>query len=67
MANEPDTTKGSAMRTIDTVLVVAGVIAAVLVGLWAFHAIVGIVLWFFKIAILVIVVAVLYRLVTRHR
>jgi fatty acid desaturase len=59
MANQPDTTKGSGMRTVDTVLVVAGVIAAVMVGLWAFHAIVGIVLWFFKIAIV--------RLVTRRK
>jgi hypothetical protein len=55
------------MRTVDTVLVIAGVIAAVLVGLWVFHAIVGIVLWFFKIAILAIVVIVLVRLVARRR
>jgi fatty acid desaturase len=67
MANKPDTTKSSAMRTVDTVLVVAGVIAAVMVGLWAFHAIVGLVLWFFKIAILAVIVIVLVRLVTRHR
>jgi len=43
MANKPDTTKSSAMRTIDTVLVVAGVIAAVMIGLWAFGTIVGLV------------------------
>jgi hypothetical protein len=55
------------MRTVDTVLVIAGVIAAVLVGLWVFHAIVGLVLWFFKIAILAIVVIVLVRLVARRR
>jgi hypothetical protein len=55
------------MRTLDTVLVVAGVIAAVMVALWAFHAIVGLVLWGFKIAIIVVVVAVLVRLLTRSR
>jgi fatty acid desaturase len=67
MANQPDATKSSAMRTVDTVLVVAGVIAAVMVGLWVFHAIVGLVLWFFKIAILAIIVIVLVRLVARRR
>jgi fatty acid desaturase len=67
MANQPDTTKGSGMKTVDTVLVVAGVIAAVMVGLWAFHAIVGIVGWFFKIAILAVIVIFLVRLFTRSR
>jgi fatty acid desaturase len=67
MANQPDTTKSSAMRTVDTVLVVAGVIAAVMVGLWVFHAIVGLVLWFFKIAVLAIIVIVLVRLVAKRR
>jgi fatty acid desaturase len=67
MANQPDTTKGSGMRTVDTVLVVAGVIAAVMVGLWAFHAIVGIILWFFKIAILAVIVIAIVRLVTRRK
>ena len=67
MANLPETRKSSAMRTVDTVLVVAGVIAAVMVGLWVFDAIVGVVLWVFKIAILAIVVIVLVRLFTRNK
>jgi hypothetical protein len=67
MANLPDTRRGGAMRTLDTVLVVGGVIAVVMVGLWLFHAIVGLVLWGFKIAIIVVVVAVLVRLLTRSR
>jgi fatty acid desaturase len=67
MANQPETRKSSGMRGLDTVLVVAGVIGAVLVGLWVFHAIVGLVLWAFKIAILVVIVLVLVRLVTRNR
>jgi hypothetical protein len=66
MANQPETRSG-AMRTLDTVLVVGGVIAAVMIGLWAVHAIVGLVLWGFKIAIIVVVVAVLVRLLTRSR
>jgi fatty acid desaturase len=67
MANEPDTHKSSTMKTVDTVLVIAGVIAAIMVGLWVFSAIVGAVLWVFKIAILVIVVVVLVRFFTRKR
>jgi len=67
MAHEPEAKKSSAMRGVDTVLVVGGVIAAVLVGLWVFHAIFGLVLWFFKIAILAIVVLVIVRLFTRSR
>jgi len=67
MANVPETRKSSAMRKVDTVLAVAGVIAVALIGLWAFHAIVGIVLWVFKIAILAVVVGILVRLFTRRR
>jgi fatty acid desaturase len=67
MANQPETRKGSAMRTVDTVLVVAAVIGAVLIGMWAFGAIVGLVLWVFKIAILAIVVFALVRFLTRRR
>ena len=67
MAKVPETRKSSTMRTIDTVLVIAGVIAAIMIGLWIFSAIVGAVLWVFKIAILAIVVIVLIRLFTRNR
>jgi hypothetical protein len=55
------------MKTIDTVLIVAGLVAAAMVGLWAFDAIVGLVLWFFKIVILAIIVVVIVRLLTRRR
>jgi fatty acid desaturase len=67
MTNQPEARKGSAMRTVDTVLVVAAVIGAVLIGMWAFGAIVGLVLWVFKIAILAIVVFALVRFLTRRR
>lgn len=66
MANKPDTKKSSAMRTVDTVLVVAGVIAAVMVGLWAFGAIVGLILWVFKIAILAVIVFFIVRFFARR-
>ena len=66
MASQPET-KSGAMRAFDTVLVVAGVIAAVMIGLWVFHAIVGLVLWGFKIAIIVVVVALIVRFLTRSR
>ncbi|MGO9343721.1 MAG: hypothetical protein ACLP6E_14570 [Acidimicrobiales bacterium] len=67
MANITETHKSSTMKTVDTVLVIAGVIAAVMIGLWLFSAIVGVVLWVFKIAILAIIVMVLVRLFTRKR
>jgi hypothetical protein len=67
MENHPDTKKSSGMKTVDRVLMVAGVIGAVLVALWVLHAIVGLVLFFFKIAVLVVIVAVIARLFTRRR
>jgi hypothetical protein len=67
MANSPDTRKSGAMRTFDTVLVVAGVIAVVMIGLWVFHAIVGLVLGVFKFVILAVIVVFVVRLLTRSR
>ncbi len=67
MSNVPETSKSSTMKTVDAVLVIAGVIAAVMIGLWVFDAIVGAVLWVFRIAILAIVVIVLVRLFTRNK
>jgi fatty acid desaturase len=67
MANVPETHKSSAMRLFDTALVVAGVIVAAMIALWALHAIVGLVLWVFKIAILAVIVIALVRLVTHRR
>ena len=56
-------TKGSGLSLLDTGLVVAGIIGAVLVILWVAHAVLGLVLFAFKIAILVIVIAVVVRVV----
>ena len=63
-------TKGSGMSLLDAALVVAAVVVGIFVVLWLAHAVLGLVLFAFKIAILVVVVAVIVRVVhlfTRHR
>jgi hypothetical protein len=55
--------RSGGLRMLDTVLVTAGVVGGVLVVLWLVHAVVGLLLFAFKVAILVVVVAVLVRLV----
>lgn len=55
--------RSGGMRTLDTLLVTAGVVGGVLVVLWLVHAVVGLLLFAFKVAILVVVVAVIVRLV----
>ena len=55
--------KSGGLRTLDTVLVGAGVIGGVLVVLWLVHAVLGLALFAFKIAVLVVVVALAVRLV----
>jgi hypothetical protein len=62
-------TKGSGLSLVDTALVVAAVIVGIFFVLWIAHAVLGLVLFAFKIAILVVVVAVIVRIVhafTRH-
>jgi hypothetical protein len=62
-------TKGSGLSLLDTALVVAAVIVGIFFVLWIAHAVLGLVLFAFKIAILVVVVAVIVRIVhafTRH-
>lgn len=51
------------LRMLDTVLVTAGVVGGVLVVLWIVRAVAGLLLLAFKVAILVVVVAVVVRLV----
>ena len=55
--------KRSGLSTLDTVLTVAAVVGGILVLLWVAHAVVGLVLFAFKLAILIVVVAVIVRLV----
>ena len=62
-------TKGSGLSLLDAALVVAAVIVGIFFVLWIAHAVLGLVLFAFKIAILVVVVAVIVRIVhafTRH-
>jgi hypothetical protein len=56
-------TKRSGMSVLDTALVVAAVIGGIFVVLWIAHAVLGLVLFAFKIAILVVIVAVIVRIV----
>ncbi len=56
-------TKGSGLSLLDTALVVAAVVGGIFVVLWLAHAVIGLVLFAFKIAILVVVVAVIVRIV----
>lgn len=55
--------RSGGLRTVDRLLVGAGVVGGVLVVLWAVHAVIGIALWVFKVAIIVVVVAAVVRLV----
>ena len=63
-------TKRSGLSLFDTALVGAGIVGGILVVLWLVHAVVGLLLFGFKVAVLVVVVAVVARLVhafSRHR
>jgi hypothetical protein len=55
--------KGSRIGVLDTVLVAAAVVGGVLVLLWAVKAVAGLILFAFKLAILVVVVLVIIRIV----
>jgi hypothetical protein len=67
--NDVEKKKGSGFGVLDTVLVAAAVIGGVLVVLWALKAVAGLILFAFKLAILVVIVLVVIRIVhvfTRH-
>jgi len=51
------------MSTLDKTLVGAGVVGGIFVVLWIAHAVLGLVLFAFKVAVLVVVVALVVRLV----
>ena len=55
-------TKGSGLSVLDTALVVAAVVGGIFVFLWLAHAVVGLVLFGFKVAILAVVVFAVLRL-----
>ena len=55
--------KGTRIGVLDTVLVTAGVVGAILVVLWALKVVAGLILFAFKLAVLVVVVLVIIRIV----
>jgi hypothetical protein len=61
--NEIEKKRGSRVGVLDAVLVTAAVVGGVLVLLWAVKAVAGLILFAFKLAILVVVVAVIIRVV----
>ena len=70
MAGSIEKKGGGGLSTLDTALVVAGVVGGIFVILWVVHAVLGLVLLAFKVVVLVVVVALAFRLfhlVTRGR
>jgi hypothetical protein len=57
--------KRSGLSLLDTALVAAAVIGGIFVVLWVAHAVVGLVLFAFKVAILAVVVFAVVRLFHR--
>ena len=56
-------TKGSRLTMLDAALVAAAVVGGIFVVLWIVHAVFGLVLFAFKIAVVVVIVAVVVRIV----
>jgi hypothetical protein len=56
---------GSGVSLVDTALIAAGVVGGILVILWVLHAVVGVILFVFKVAIVIVVIAAVVRLVHR--
>jgi hypothetical protein len=68
--SELEKRKGSGVSVLDAVLVTAAVVGGVLVLLWVLKVVAGVILFAFKLAVLVVVVLVIVRVVhlfTRHR
>ncbi len=61
--NEVEKKRGSGVGVLDAVLVTAAVVGGVLVVLWVLKAVAGVILFAFKLAVLVVVVAVIIRIV----
>jgi hypothetical protein len=61
--NELEKKRGSGVGVLDAVLVTAAVVGGVLVLLWALRVVAGLILFAFKLAIIVVVVAVIIRIV----
>ena len=61
--NELEKKRGSGVGVLDAVLVTAAVVGGVLGLLWALRVVAGLILFAFKLAIIVVVVAVIIRIV----
>ncbi len=61
--SEVEKKRGSGVGVLDAVLVTAAVVGGVLVLLWALKVVAGLILFAFKLAIIVVVVAVIIRIV----
>jgi type IV secretory pathway TrbD component len=62
MADLPEEKK-SGLSILDTALIAGAIVAGIFIFLWIARAVLGVALWFFKVAILVVIVAVIVRLV----
>lgn len=70
MADLPEQKKKGGLSVLDTALIAGAIVAGIFIVLWAARAVLGVALFFFKIAIVVVVVAVIVRLVhmfSRHK
>jgi hypothetical protein len=70
MASSIEPQRKGKLSALDKALVGAGVVGGIFVILWVAHAVLGLVLFAFKVAVLVVVVALVFRLVhvlSRHR
>ncbi|HAM01301.1 MAG TPA: hypothetical protein DCQ30_03610 [Acidimicrobiaceae bacterium] len=63
MASSIEPRSKGRMSTLDKALVGAGVVGGVFVILWVAHAVLGLVLFAIKVAVLVVAVALVVRLV----
>jgi hypothetical protein len=61
--NDVEKKRGSGVGVLDAVLVTAAVVGGVLVLLWVLKAVAGVILFAFKLAVLVVIVAVIIRIV----
>ena len=60
--NDVEKKKGSGVGVLDAVLITAAVVGGVLVLLWVLKAVAGLILFAFKLVVIVVVVAVIIRL-----
>jgi Na+(H+)/acetate symporter ActP len=62
LMNDLEKKKGSGVGVLDVVLITAAVVGGILVLLWVLKAVAGLILFAFKLVVIVVVVAVIIRL-----